>query len=225
MVAQEVLVRDDISIDGRYLRLKRATDVVLTVIALIPISVVMLVTAIIIRLDSPGPAIYRQTRYGVNGKRFAFYKFRSMYQNVASDVHEKATATFMDGVGELNHDDKNMPYKLGDDSRVTRVGRFIRKTSIDELPQLWNILKGDMSIVGPRPPVEYEIRRYSARHFLRLAGKPGLTGTWQVFGRGRVTFEEMIDQDISYLETQSLLYDLKLMVLTVPVMITGRGGA
>jgi len=225
MVAQEVLVRDDISIEGRYLRLKRATDVVLTLIALIPISIVMLVTAIIIRLDSPGPAIYRQTRYGVNGKRFAFYKFRSMYQNVASDVHEKATATFMDGVGELNHDDKNMPYKLGDDSRVTRVGRFIRKTSIDELPQLWNILKGDMSIVGPRPPVEYEIRRYSARHFLRLAGKPGLTGTWQVFGRGRVTFEEMIDQDISYLETQSLLYDLKLMVLTVPVMITGRGGA
>ena len=225
MVAQEVLVRDDISIEGRYLRLKRAMDVVLTVMALIPISVVMLVTAIIIRLDSPGPAIYRQTRYGVNGERFTFYKFRSMYQNVASEVHEKATATFMDGVGELNHGDKNMPYKLGDDSRVTRVGRFIRKTSIDELPQLWNILKGDMSIVGPRPPVEYEIRRYSARHFLRLAGRPGLTGTWQVFGRGRVTFEEMIDQDISYLETQSLLYDLKLMVLTVPVMITGRGGA
>jgi lipopolysaccharide/colanic/teichoic acid biosynthesis glycosyltransferase len=183
------------------------------------------VTAIIIRLDSPGPAIYRQSRYGVNGTKFTFYKFRSMYQNVASDVHEKATATFMDGTGELNRDDKNMPYKLGDDSRVTRVGRFIRKTSIDELPQLWNILKGDMSIVGPRPPVEYEVRRYSARHFLRLAGKPGLTGTWQVFGRGRVTFEEMIDQDISYLETQSLLYDLKLMVLTVPVMITGRGGA
>lgn len=225
MVAQEVLVRDDISFEGRYLRLKRVTDIVLTVIALIPISVVMLVTAIIIRLDSPGPAIYRQTRYGVNGARFTFYKFRSMYQNVASDVHEKATATFMDGAGELNRSDKNMPYKLGDDSRVTRVGRFIRKTSIDELPQLWNILKGDMSIVGPRPPVEYEIRRYSARHFLRLAGKPGLTGTWQVFGRGRVTFEEMIDQDISYLETQSLLYDLKLMVLTVPVMITGRGGA
>jgi lipopolysaccharide/colanic/teichoic acid biosynthesis glycosyltransferase len=225
MVAQEVLVRDDISIEERYLRLKRATDVVLTVIALIPISVVMLVTAIIIRLDSPGPAIYRQSRYGVNGTKFTFYKFRSMYQIVASDVHEKATATFMDGTGELNRDDKNMPYKLGDDSRVTRVGRFIRKTSIDELPQLWNILKGDMSIVGPRPPVEYEVRRYSARHFLRLAGKPGLTGTWQVFGRGRVTFEEMIDQDISYLETQSLLYDLKLMVLTVPVMITGRGGA
>jgi lipopolysaccharide/colanic/teichoic acid biosynthesis glycosyltransferase len=225
MVAQEVLVRDDISFEERYLRLKRATDVVLTVIALIPISVVMLVTAIIIRLDSPGPAIYRQTRYGVNGTRFTFYKFRSMYHNVASDVHEKATATFMDGAGELNHGDKSMPYKLGDDSRVTRVGRFIRKTSIDELPQLWNILKGDMSIVGPRPPVEYEIRRYSTRHFLRLAGKPGLTGTWQVFGRGRVTFEEMIDQDISYLETQSLLYDLKLMALTVPVMITGRGGA
>ena len=169
-------------IEGRYLRLKRATDIVLTVIALIPLSVVMLVTAIIIRLDSPGPAIYRQTRYGVNGTKFTFYKFRSMYQNVASDVHEKATATFMDGAGELNRDDKNMPYKLGDDSRVTRVGRFIRKTSIDELPQLWNILKGDMSIVGPRPPVEYEVRRYSARTFPAPGGQAWpdgyLAGVW-----------------------------------------------
>jgi lipopolysaccharide/colanic/teichoic acid biosynthesis glycosyltransferase len=225
MVAQEVLVRDEISFEERYLRVKRALDIVLTLLALIPISVIMLVTAIIIRLDSPGPAIFRQTRYGLNGAIFTFYKFRSMYQNVASDVHERATATFMDGAGELNHSDKNMPYKLGDDSRVTRVGRFIRKTSIDELPQLWNILKGDMSIVGPRPPVEYEVRRYSTRHFLRLAGKPGLTGTWQVYGRGRVTFEEMIDQDINYLEAQSLRYDLKLMVMTVPVMITGKGGA
>jgi lipopolysaccharide/colanic/teichoic acid biosynthesis glycosyltransferase len=225
MVAQEVLVRDDISFAGRYLRAKRIMDIVLTLLALIPISVVMLVMAILIRLDSPGPALYRQTRFGINGAKFTFYKFRSMYQNVASDAHERATATFMEGAGELNRGDKNMPFKLGTDSRVTRVGKFIRKTSIDELPQLWNILKGDMSIVGPRPPVEYEVRRYSTRHFLRLAGKPGLTGTWQVYGRGRVTFEEMIDQDIEYLETQSLRYDLKLMILTVPVMITGRGGA
>lgn len=225
MVAQEVLVRDDITFEERYLRAKRAMDIVLTLLALIPISALLLVTAIIIRLDSPGPAIFKQTRYGINGTKFTFYKFRSMYNNVASDVHEKATAKFMSGSGALNHDDKNMPYKLGDDTRITRVGRYIRKLSIDELPQLWNILKGDMSIVGPRPPVEYEVKRYTAHEFLRLAGKPGLTGTWQVYGRGSVTYEEMIGQDISYLETQSLTYDLKLILLTVPVMIFGRGGA
>ncbi len=225
MVAQQVLVRDDITFEERYLRIKRALDIILTLIALIPLSVFMLAIVIVIRLDSPGPAIYKQTRFGINGTKFTFYKFRSMYQNVASEAHEKATAMFMDGSGELNRGDKDMPYKLGVDSRITRVGRLIRKSSIDELPQLWNILKGDMSIVGPRPPVEYEVRRYSAYHFLRLAGKPGLTGTWQVYGRGRVTFEEMIEQDISYLGTQSIGYDLKLMLLTVPVMITGKGGA
>lgn len=225
MVAQEILVRDDITFEERYLRAKRAMDIVLTLLALIPISALLLVTAIIIRLDSPGPAIFKQTRYGINGTKFTFYKFRSMYNNVASDVHEKATAKFMSGSGALNNDDKNMPYKLGDDTRITRVGRYIRKLSIDELPQLWNILKGDMSIVGPRPPVEYEVKRYTAHEFLRLAGKPGLTGTWQVYGRGSVTYDEMIGQDISYLESQSLTYDLKLILLTVPVMIFGRGGA
>jgi lipopolysaccharide/colanic/teichoic acid biosynthesis glycosyltransferase len=225
MVAQEVLIRDDITFEARYLRTKRLLDVFLTSVALIPLSLVMLVMAIIIRLDSPGPVIFKQTRFGLNGAKFTFYKFRSMYENVASDAHEKATATFMDGTGALNTDDKDMPYKLGDDSRITRFGKILRKTSLDELPQLWNILKGDMSIVGPRPPVEYELRRYKPHHYLRLSGMPGLTGSWQVYGRGRVKFEEMIDQDIDYLETQSILYDLKLMVLTVPVMITGRGGA
>ena len=225
MVAQEVVVRDEIAFEERYLRTKRLLDIVLTSLALIPIGVLMLIVGVIIRIDSPGSPIFRQTRYGLNGKKFTFYKFRSMYCNVASSAHENAIVTWMDGTGELNHDDKDKPYKLGDDSRVTRVGKFIRKTSIDELPQLWNILKGDMSIVGPRPPVEYEVRRYKPHHYLRLSGKPGLTGSWQVYGRGRVTFEEMVDQDIAYLETQSLLFDLKLMFLTVPVMITGRGGA
>lgn len=225
MVAEQVIVRDDISFEERYLRIKRLLDIVLTLLALIPLSVVLLIVAVIIRLDSPGPAIFKQTRYGTNGTRFTFYKFRSMYNNVASSAHENAIVTWMDGSDVLNHHDKNTAYKLADDSRITRVGKFIRKTSIDELPQLWNVVRGDMSIVGPRPPVEYEVKRYSAHEFLRLAGKPGLTGTWQVYGRGRVTFPEMVDQDIAYLETQSLLYDLKLMILTVPVMLTGRGGA
>ena len=225
MVAQQVLVRDEIAIEERYLRVKRLMDIVLTLLALIPAGLVMLVAAIIIRLDSPGPVIYRQTRFGLNGAKFTLYKFRSMYQNVGASIHERAIITWMDGTDVLNRDDKDLPYKLGDDSRVTRVGRFIRKTSIDELPQLWNVLKGDMTIVGPRPPVEYEVNRYTPYQFLRLSGKPGLTGTWQVYGRGRVSFPEMVDQDIAYLETQSLRYDLKLMFLTVPVMIKGTGGA
>ena len=225
MVAQQVAIHDDIAFEEGYLRAKRLMDVVLTLLALIPASVVMLVAAIIIRLDSPGPVIYRQTRYGLNGAKFTFYKFRSMYQNVGAAPHEKAVVTWMDGTDVINHDDKDLPFKLGDDTRITRVGRFIRKTSIDELPQLWNVLKGDMSIVGPRPPVEFEVTRYTSYQSLRLSGKPGLTGTWQVYGRGRVSFTEMVDQDIRYLETQSLRYDLKLMILTVPVMIKGTGGA
>ncbi len=225
MVAQQVAVRDDIAFEERYLRTKRLLDIVLTLLALIPASFVMLVAAIIIRLDSPGPLIYRQTRYGLNGAKFTFYKFRSMYQNVGAATHEKAIVKWMDESDVLNHDDEDLPYKLGDDTRITRVGHFIRKTSIDELPQLWNVLKGDMSIVGPRPPVEYEVNRYTAYQFLRLSGKPGLTGTWQVYGRGRVSFPKMVEQDITYLRTQSIRYDLKLMFLTVPVMIKGTGGA
>lgn len=125
----------------------------------------------------------------------------------------------------LNHGGTDKPFKLGDDSRITRGGAFLRKTSIDELPQLWNVLKGDMSLVGPRPPLEYEVRRYTAHHFLRLTGKPGLTGTWQVYGRGRVNFETMVDQDVEYLQMQSLRYDFKLIALSVSMVITGRGGA
>ena len=225
MVAQQVAIHDDIAFEEGYLRAKRLLDVVLTLVALIPAGIVMLAAAIIIKLDSPGPIIYRQTRYGLNGAKFTFYKFRSMYQNVGGAPHEKAVVTWMDGTDVINHDDKDLPFKLGDDTRITRVGRFIRKTSIDELPQLWNVLKGDMSIVGPRPPVEFEVTRYTSYQSLRLSGKPGLTGTWQVYGRGRVSFTEMVDQDIRYLETQSLRYDLKLMILTVPVMIKGTGGA
>lgn len=224
MATQQVLARGDLSFAPNYLRIKRMMDIVLTLLALIPASLIMVVTAIAIWIDSPGPIIFQQKRVGLNGAEFNFYKFRSMYHNVASGVHEEATARFING-NSINGTDACMPYKLGNDSRITRVGKFIRKTSIDELPQLWNVLKGDMSLVGPRPPLRYEVNLYSPHDFLRLSGKPGLTGTWQVYGRGRVTFQEMVAQDIAYLETQSLAYDLKLMVLTVPVMLTGRGGA
>jgi lipopolysaccharide/colanic/teichoic acid biosynthesis glycosyltransferase len=224
MVAQQVLVREDFAFQQDYLRTKRVLDIALTLLALIPAGLVMLLIAAAIWIDSPGPIFFRQKRVGMNGCEFTFYKFRSMYHNVPTSVHEDATARFIRG-HVLNSTNAGMPYKLGNDTRITRVGKFIRKTSIDELPQLWNVLRGDMSLVGPRPPLPYEVNLYSAHDLLRLAGRPGLTGTWQVYGRGRVTFQEMVAQDISYLETQSLWYDLKLMLLTLPVMITGRGGA
>jgi len=224
MVTQRVTVGEWLTIEEDYQRSKRMLDITLTVLALIPASVVMLVTAIAIWIDSPGPIIFRQKRVGMNGSEFNLYKFRSMYHNVDCAAHQKATACFIQG-GVINSTDAKMPYKLGADPRITRVGRFIRRTSIDELPQLWNVLKGDMSLVGPRPPIRYEVELYSPHDLLRLAGKPGLTGIWQVYGRGRVTFAEMVEQDISYLETQSLLYDIKLMVLTVLVMVNGQGGA
>ena len=116
-------------------------------------------------------------------------------------------------------------YKLIDDPRVTRVGRFIRRTSIDELPQFINVLRGEMTLVGPRPPLKYEVEEYGPREWLRLSGKPGLTGIWQVYGRSRVSFEKMVEMDIEYLGQQSLLEDLKLIALTLPVMLKSRGGA
>ena len=223
MAAQQVMAREHHTARQDYLRAKRILDISLTLLVLIPVGLVMLVAAVAIWLDSPGPIIFRQKRVGMNGSEFNLFKFRSMYHNVASGVHEEATARFIRG-GVLNGD-ACMPYKLGTDARITRVGKFIRKTSIDELPQLWNVLKGNMSLVGPRPPLAYEVDLYSPHDLQRLAGKPGLTGTWQVYGRGRVTFAEMVEQDISYLQTQSVLYDLKLIALTLPVVISGKGGA
>jgi lipopolysaccharide/colanic/teichoic acid biosynthesis glycosyltransferase len=130
------------------------------------------------------------------------------------------------GGQKLNGDAlSNTLYKKIDDPRITTVGRFIRKTSVDELPQFFNVLRGEMTLVGPRPPLPYEVEKYGPYEQLRLAGKPGLTGNWQVYGRSRVTFQNMVEMDIEYLQQQSFWYDLKLIMLTVPVMLLSRGGA
>ena len=148
-----------------------------------------------------------------------------MYVNTDDSSHRQAIAKYMNG--EKLSDDKtaDLSYKLTDDPRVTRVGRWLRKTSIDELPQFFNVLRGEMSLVGPRPPLPYEVEMYSSYDRLRLAGKPGLTGIWQVYGRSRVTFQSMVEMDIEYLQQQSLWKDLKLIVLTIPVMFLAHGGA
>ncbi len=208
-----------------YLRAKRLLDIVFTLLILLPLLVIIAIFAILIRLDSKGPIFFRQKRVGLNGEEFTLLKFRSMHVNNDDSIHRQAVERYMNG-GKLNdQEEDDLPFKLRDDPRVTRVGQFIRKTSIDELPQFFNVLLGEMSLVGPRPPLSYEVARYSSHDWLRLSGKPGLTGTWQVYGRSVVGFQDMIEMDITYLQQQSIRQDLKLIALTPNIMISGRGGA
>lgn len=214
----------EISIDKGYLRVKRILDIVFTLIIFIPLFIVIAICAVLIRIDSKGPIFFRQKRIGMNGIEFDMFKLRSMYVDSDDSVHRESIKYYINGAklnGKVNSDHH---YKLVDDPRVTRVGRFIRKYSIDELPQFINVLRGEMTLVGPRPPLPYEVEEYSPRDMLRLLGKPGLTGTWQVYGRSRVPFKKMVEMDVEYLREQSILQDLKLIVLTLPVMLRGRGG-
>lgn len=222
MLVQTATTLETIRIQRGYQRAKRVLDVTLTLLLLPFLAPIMLIIGLLIRLDSPGPIFYKQQRIGKDGAPFLFFKFRSMYVNNDETTHRTAIQQYMQGQ-QIGCDEAN-PFKLTKDSRITRIGRFIRKTSLDELPQFLNVLSGEMSLVGPRPPVAYEVEQYDARDHLRLAGKPGLTGIWQVYGRSRVTFKEMVEMDITYLQTQSLLQDLKLIFLTVPVMLLARGG-
>ncbi len=208
---------EPICINPRYLRAKRILDVVFTLLMAPFLLLVGIVVALCIKLDSKGPIFFYQTRIGRNGVEFRMLKFRSMYVNGDENVHKERVEKMMRN-GQTLGKEKNDP-------RITRVGRFIRKTSLDELPQFWNVLVGEMTLVGPRPPIAYEVALYSEKDWLRLSGRPGLTGTWQVYGRSAVTFTGMVDMDIEYLREQSILKDLKLIFLTVPVMILGKGAA
>jgi lipopolysaccharide/colanic/teichoic acid biosynthesis glycosyltransferase len=208
----------------RYALYKRGLDLALTLVLLLAAAPIMLVVAVLVKLDSPGPIIYRQRRVGMHGVEFSMYKFRSMHVNNDDHIHRQAIKRYMEGAA-LNEGAEACQYKLVNDPRVTRVGRFIRRTSLDELPQLWNVLIGQMSLVGPRPPLPYEVEHYTPRALERLSGKPGLTGPWQVYARSRVSFEEMIELDIEYLQRKSLWEDIKLIALTGPVMLKGDGGA
>ncbi len=214
-----------ITFDARYIFAKRLLDILFTLLILLPLSLVMALVAIIIRLDSEGPVFYRQQRIGRNGVPFEMLKFRSMYVNSDDAAHREAIARYLNDQKVQSSGAGVLSYKKANDPRITRVGRFIRKTSIDELPQFINVLRGEMTLVGPRPPLPYEVELYSDYDMLRLSGTPGLTGTWQVYGRSRVPFHSMVEMDIEYLQHPSLWKDLKLILLTVPVMIQGRGGA
>lgn len=217
-----------------YYLCRRVLQVVIAAVLLILLAPLLLIIAIIIRVDSRGPSIYVQERVGSRRRRsgsglitwevrtFDFYKFRSMRRDADPSLHREYIQRFCNAELVAEHRSGAI-FKLKDDPRVTRVGRFLRKTSLDELPQLYNVLKGDMSLVGPRPLPAYEVAHYRKAYYERFAASPGITGLWQVRGRGRVPFEEMIRMDIEYARKASLWLDLKLLLSTIPAVICGRG--
>ncbi|HVW48016.1 MAG TPA: sugar transferase [Solirubrobacterales bacterium] len=200
----------------------RALDIVGAAVLLLLLSPFLLAVAILVRLDSRGPAIFRQERIGRNLRPFKVAKFRTMRNGVPADPHRAHVEEMIREEAYANGELKPMR-KLKADPRITKIGGFLRRTSIDELPQLWNVLRGDMSLVGPRPPIRYEVDRYPARAFRRFAVRPGVTGLWQVSGRSLVTFKEMIELDTDYVERRSLVLNLKILVLTVPTVLHGKG--
>ena len=203
---------------------KRISDILIAAFTLVVFSPFWLLIALLIKLDSKGPVFYAQERVGMDGRIFVVYKFRTMRMDADSEIHREYQRKFIAGDAEANVGDAEKPaYKLRNDPRITRVGRLLRRLSLDEIPQLFNVLRGDMSIVGPRPPIPYEVEAYELRHRKRLDMKPGLTGLWQVSGRNRLPFEEMVKLDLFYIENWSLLFDLKIILRTVLVMLRGDG--
>jgi lipopolysaccharide/colanic/teichoic acid biosynthesis glycosyltransferase len=205
---------------------KRIMDIAGSALALLLFAPILLLIAIAIKLTSEGPVFFRQKRVGQYGEKFVFLKFRSMYVNNDASEHKQFVQQMIAGNAVSNGSDKSGPavYKLTKDRRITRVGGFLRKTSLDELPQFWNVLKGEMSLVGPRPPVGYEVEAYDIWHRRRLLeAKPGITGLWQVNGRSRVTFDEMVRLDLRYAKTWSPWMDVKILLRTPAAVVFGDG--
>jgi lipopolysaccharide/colanic/teichoic acid biosynthesis glycosyltransferase len=202
----------------------RALDLVLSVILLVALMPMYALIALAIRLDSRGPVLFRQQRFGRNQKPFVVTKFRTMHHGVGHETHR----TFVLGLIAGDHPERpdgGPQFKMVDDERVTRVGHWLRRTSLDELPQLWNVLRGDMSLVGPRPPIPYEVEHYPQHWFARFAVKPGLTGLWQVSGRSDLALEDMIGLDVQYAERRSLWFNLLILARTVPAVLSTRGAS
>lgn len=197
------------------LMLKRFTDITVSTLLLLLLSPVIALVALAIRLADGSPVLFRQTRCGLNGRRFTLLKFRTMVHNAEQMK------------GDVEHlNEMNGPvFKVKNDPRATPLGRILRKISLDELPQFWNVLKGDMSLVGPRPPVPTEVERYERWQRRRLSMRPGLTCLWQVGGRSDIDFDRWMELDLKYIDSWSMLLDLKILLLTVPVVLTGKGAS
>jgi len=197
-----------------YLFTKRVTDIVGSLLGLMLFSPVIAVVALIIKLTDGGPVFYPHTRVGKWGREFQCFKFRSMV--VDAD-------TFKAEIAHLNTHDDHRTFKVPNDPRVTLIGRWVRRASIDEVPQLWNVLRGEMSLVGPRPPVPLEVERYNLHDMQRLFVKPGLTCIWQVSGRSRLPFSKQLEMDMTYIEQRNYWLDLKLMLRTLPAVLSADG--
>lgn len=206
-------------------RCKRALDLMAASIGLVLVAPLAAVIALLIRLSGPGAVLFKQPRIGRDGEEFLFYKFRSMRVDCDDSSHREYIKLFIEGNEEAiqTYQRGRKVYKMTCDNRVTAVGRFLRRTSLDELPQLINVLRGEMSVVGPRPHIRYEVELYKDWHRRRLKGIPGITGWWQIHGRSRVTFDDSVKMDIWYLEHQSLILDLRIMLRTITKAIVGRG--
>jgi lipopolysaccharide/colanic/teichoic acid biosynthesis glycosyltransferase len=192
---------------------KRLLDVTAVLVGLLVLAPLLVAIALAIKLDTPGPILYRSRRVGEGGRVFSFLKFRSMVRNAEM---------LRDELIHLNEVDGPV-FKISRDPRITRVGAFLRRTSLDELPQLWNILCGDMTLVGPRPPIPEEVRCYQPWQMGRLSVRPGLTCLWQISGRSRVGFEEWMRLDLEYIDHRSLALDLSILLRTVPAVLSGKG--
>ena len=202
----------------------RALDVTIAVLMLVVLLPLMALIAIALRLDTPGPVTFRQRRLGRSLRPFTVHKFRTMKEGVSHEVHRAFVLSLIAGDQPPQADGKPQ-FKLSSDDRVTRVGRILRRSSLDELPQLWNVLRGDMSLVGPRPPIPYEVEHYPKHWFERFAVKPGVTGLWQVSGRSELNLEDMISLDLEYVRRRSLRLNVWILLRTVPVVLSLRGAS
>lgn len=216
LMINDTLLKSDIKVNGGkiYCILKRFFDIIFSSIAIVVLFPLMLVVSIVIYLSDKGSPFFVQERYTEKGKVFKMYKFRSMYVDAEKRFNE---------VAHLNEMAGNVAFKSKDDPRITKIGKFIRKTSIDELPQLFNIIKGDMSIVGPRPPITREVVKYTPYQMNRLLVKGGLTCFWQCGGRSNLSFDEQVELDIQYIQQRSLWLDFKLIFKTVQTVLNMDG--
>lgn len=199
-----------------YAFIKRFADIVLSLLAIVCLSPLLLVVALLIYIEDKGSPIFSQVRFTENGKAFKMYKFRSMCMNAEEKLKE---------IEHMNESKDGVIFKIKDDPRITKIGKFIRKTSIDELPQLFNILAGDMSIVGPRPPIAREVIQYTPHQMNRFLVKGGLTCFWQCSGRSNIGFEEQVEMDIKYIETRSVWVDTKMILKTIKTVLKMEGAS
>jgi exopolysaccharide biosynthesis polyprenyl glycosylphosphotransferase len=215
------------SLKGWQLALKRCVDLLGATVGLLVASPLMLVVAVAIKLDSRGPVFFRQERIGTGGRRFRVWKFRTMRNGASDAVHRELVHQMLrgDDAAAARQSGDGPVYKLVDDVRVTRLGRLLRRTSVDELPQLLNVLRGEMSLVGPRPPLLYEFEKYDHWQFDRLQVLPGITGLWQVSGRNQLTYRQMCELDVEYIRRWSLWLDFLILLRTIPVVVFNSGKA